>query len=169
LVLAAGAAPDVRYAANLIGARDCRIVLNDTDSGAIEFSTKALAALGDRLVALEGDVVWCAESIEEHGPYDLIVAGGLFDYLDDKWAKKTLSLALNEWLAPGGRLFFTNITTGNPFRLWMTCVADWCVIERSEQDLMRLVASVRTKDVTMRIEREATGLALMANVDLAGG
>jgi hypothetical protein len=67
LVLAAGAAPDVRYAANLVGWREFRIVLNDTDPGAIEFSTKALSCLGDRLVTLEGDVVWCADSIEGQG------------------------------------------------------------------------------------------------------
>ncbi len=169
LVLAAGAAPDVRYAANLLGSRECRIVLNDTDPGALEFSTQALSCLGDRLITLEGDVVWCAESIEEHGPYDLIAAGGLFDYLDDKWAKKTLSLALNDWLAPGGKLFFTNIARGNPFRLWMTCVADWNVIERTEQDLMGLVSSVRTNDISIRIEREATALTLLADVSLGGG
>lgn len=166
LVLAAGASPDVRYAANLLGSRDCRIVLNDTDVGAIEYSTKALSCLGDRLIALEGDVVWCAESIEEHGPYDLIVAGGLFDYLDDKWAKKTLSLALNDWLAPGGAFFFTNIASGNPFRLWMTCVADWHVIERSAEDLVRLVTSATSSEFSIRVEREPTSLALMANVVL---
>lgn len=164
LVLAAGASPDVRYVANVVGSHEFRIVLNDTDPGAIEFSTKALSSLGERLITLEGDVVWCAESIEEHGPYDLIVAGGLFDYLDDKWAKKTLSLALNEWLAPGGRLFFTNIATGNPYRLWMTCVADWFVIERTEQDLTALITTVGDKAARVGIERDATSLALLANV-----
>lgn len=166
LVLAAGAASDVRYATKLVGSREFRIVLNDTDAGAIEFSSQALVGLGERLVTLEGDVVWCTESIEEHGPYDLVVAGGLFDYLDDKWAKKTLSLTLNEWLAPAGKLFFTNIARSNPFRLWMTCVADWNVIERSEQDLIDLVSSVRKNDVTIRVEREATTLALLANVTI---
>jgi extracellular factor (EF) 3-hydroxypalmitic acid methyl ester biosynthesis protein len=164
LVLAAGASPDVRHVANVVGSREFRIVLNDTDPGAIEFSTKALSNLGERLITLEGDVVWCAQSIEEHGPYDLIVAGGLFDYLDDKWSKRTLSLALNEWLAPGGKLFFTNIATGNPYRLWMTCVADWFVIERTEQDLTALITSVGAKDARVDIERDATSLALLASV-----
>jgi hypothetical protein len=123
-----------------------------------------LSGLGERLVTLEGDVVWCAESLEEHGPYDLIVAGGLFDYLDDKWAKKTLTLALNEWLAPGGKLFFTNIATGNPYRLWMTCVADWFVIERTEQELTALVSSVRPNDCRVQIERDTTSLALLVDV-----
>jgi len=166
LVLAAGAAPDVRYAANLIGSREFRIVLNDTDPGAIEFSTQALSRLGDRLVTLEGDLVWCAESIEDHGPYDLIVAGGLFDYLDDKWARKTLSLTLNNWLAPAGKLFFTNIAQANPFRLWMTCVADWNVIERNEQDLLGLVSRACKNEVTIKIERDATSLALLADLSL---
>jgi extracellular factor (EF) 3-hydroxypalmitic acid methyl ester biosynthesis protein len=77
--------------------------------------------------------------------------------------------ALNHWLAPGGKLFFTNIASGNPFRLWMTSVADWNVIERTEQDLTGLVSSVRTNDITIRIEREATSLALLANVGLGSG
>ena len=167
LVLAAGSAPDVRDAAAFIGSRDCRLVLCDTDPDAVARSEQALASLGGRLVTLEGDVVWCSDSIDENGPYDLVVAGGLFDYLDDKWATKTLALVLNEWLAPGGKLYFTNIAAGNPFRLWMTCVADWNVIERTEQDLAKLVSSARASDVSMDIERDATTLAYLVEVALA--
>lgn len=164
LILAAGSSPEMRFASTFVGSRDFRAVLCDTDSGAIEFSKLALSSLGHRVVTLEGDVVWCAESIEEHGPYDLIATGGLFDYLDDKWAKKTLDLILNEWLAPGGKLFFTNLATNNPFRLWMRCVVDWNVIERTEAELRQLIASVRTDGIDVRIELDATSLALMAVV-----
>ena len=166
LILAAGSTPELRYAANFVQTRDFRVVLCDTDPGAIDFSTKALASLGDRVRTLEGDVVWCAESIEEQGPYDLIVAGGLFDYLDDKWAKKTLSLVLGGWLAPGGKLFFTNLATENPFRLWMRCVVNWTVIERTEQDLVELVSSARTSNVAVQVGRDPTTLALLAEVRL---
>lgn len=164
LILAAGSSPEMRFASTFVGSRDFRAVLCDTDSGAIEFSKLALSSLGHRVVTLEGDVVWCAESIEEHGPYDLVATGGLFDYLDDKWAKKTLDLILNEWLAPGGKLFFTNLATNNPFRLWMRCVVDWNVIERTEAELRQLIASVRTDGIDVHIELDATSLALMAVV-----
>jgi len=53
--------------------------------------------------------------------------------------------------------------------LWMTCVADWNVIERDEQDSIGSVSSVHKNDVTIQIEREATSLALLADVTLGGG
>lgn len=169
LILAAGSSPEMRFAKTFMGTRDFRAVICDTDPGAIEFSQVALASLGNRIVTLEGDTVWCAESIEENGPYDLVATGGLFDYLDDKWLRKTLDLILNGWLAPGGKLFFTNLATDNPFRLWMRCVVDWHVIERTEGELRQLLASVRPEGITLRIERDATTLALMALVQLTGG
>jgi len=168
LILAAGASPEMRFVAGLIGERDFRAVLCDSDPGAIEFSKNALLSLGDRVVALEGDVIWCEDEIAEHAPYDLVVAGGLFDYLDDKWAKKTLGPVLNDWLLPGGKLFFTNLATKNPFRLWMRCLVDWNVIERTEQDLVDLVTSVRATGVGVEVERDRTTLALMATVRCAG-
>lgn len=169
LVLAAGCCPELRAAMPFVQSRDFRAVLCDTDSGAIEFSKHALASLGERVVTLEGDVVWCADGIEENGPYDLIATGGLFDYLDDKWAQRTLGLVLNDWLAPGGKLFFTNIATLNPFRLWMRCVVDWNVIERTDSQLRELIAGAYEGAVYIRVERDPTALAHMATVRRAHG
>jgi hypothetical protein len=169
LILAAGSSPELRLATPFVRTRDFRAVLCDTDAGAIACSKQALSSLGDRIVTLEGDVVWCADSIQEHGPYDLIVTGGLFDYLDDKWATKTLDLALNEWLTPGGKLFFTNLATENPFRLWMRCIVDWNVIERTEVQLRQLVAGVRTDRIDVQVQRDPSTLALMAVARLTDG
>jgi O-methyltransferase involved in polyketide biosynthesis len=75
--------------------------------------------------------------VREHGPFDLILAGGLFDYLSDKMIARTLSDAWS-MLAPEGRIVFTNIATGNPFRVWIEYMGDWKLIERSEEDVASL-------------------------------
>lgn len=164
LVLAAGSSPDLQLILDLVATRDFRVVLNDSDPEAIAASLKGLSALGDRVLTLEGNALRCADEIGEQGPYDLVVAGGLFDYLDANWAGQFISRIMNEWLAPTGKFLFTNIAAGNPYRLWMECVTDWEVIERTEQDLRALITSATKTAVRVEVTREATSLTLLASV-----
>ena len=79
-----------------------------------------------------------ARQVRDAGPFDLVVAGGLFDYLPDRWAVATLSRG-RELLVPGGRMLLSNIAGGNPFRPWIEYLADWWLIERDEADVLRLL------------------------------
>jgi extracellular factor (EF) 3-hydroxypalmitic acid methyl ester biosynthesis protein len=162
LVLAAGSSPDLRSILDFVRPRDFQVVLNDSDPEALAFSLRELAPIRDKIVVLEGNALRCAEEILELGPYDLIAAGGLFDYLDTSWASKFVSPIMNEWLASGGSFFFTNIAKGNPYRLWMECVTDWEMIERTEQDLVELVSNASTSKTCVQVTRDATSLTLLA-------
>jgi hypothetical protein len=164
LVLAAGSSPDIRQILDLVVTRNFRIVLNDSDPEALAAALVGLTPIRDKIVALEGNALRCADEIAEQGPYDLIVAGGLFDYLNANWASQFISRAVNEWLAPRGKFFFTNIAAGNPYRLWMECVTDWEMIERTEQDLVALVTGATSETVQVEVTREATTLTLLASV-----
>jgi hypothetical protein len=73
----------------------------------------------------------------------------------------TLSAA-RDLLVPGGRLLFSNIAQGNPFRPWIEYLADWRLIERTEADLRRLLDETGFHANEPRIFRDSTELALLA-------
>ena len=100
--------------------------------------------------------------LPDAGAFDLVVAGGLFDYLPDRWAVATLTAA-GDLLAPGGRLFLSNIARGNPFRPWIEYLADWWLLERDEADLRRLLGQSGFDVERVKVFRDSTGLALLAD------
>jgi extracellular factor (EF) 3-hydroxypalmitic acid methyl ester biosynthesis protein len=66
--------------------------------------------------------------------YDLIYSAGLYDYLDDKVAKK-LSATLFEALKPGGRLVLTNFLKDTHDIGWGEAMMDWFLIYRDQADI----------------------------------
>jgi cyclopropane fatty-acyl-phospholipid synthase-like methyltransferase len=97
-------------------------------------------------------------TFKKRGPFDLIVTGGLFDYLSDKQIKWLLE-KLFESLKTEGRLYFTNIARGNPYRVWMEYLGDWKLLERSEADFTTLIRETDLGTSThLEISRDQTGL-----------
>ncbi len=66
--------------------------------------------------------------------YDLIYSAGLYDYLDDKVAKK-LSATLFHALKPGGRLVLTNFLKDTHDIGWGEAMMDWFLIYRDQADI----------------------------------
>jgi SAM-dependent methyltransferase len=161
LSLACGSSPDIRAILPLAGP-DVSFVLCDGDGAALEFSRRHLHPIADRCRFVQGMVPRVLGRVGAHGPFDLIYAGGLFDYLPDRLASRTLAIA-HRMLAPGGRLIFTNIASGNPFRVWLEYLASWPLIERTETDVRRLCGDAGLG--VARIAREATGLALLIDLE----
>ena len=117
--------------------------------------------IADRCHFVEGFVPRVLRRVARYGPFDLMLAGGLFDYLSDRFITRTLTDAW-QMLAPGGRIVFTNIAVDNPYRVWIEYMADWKLIERSESDLAALC---RTAGVPApQLIRDATSLAIVATV-----
>ena len=143
-------------------------VLVDSDAEALAFARQRLDRLSDRCQFVRGRVprVLTAPALRDaSGQFDLIVAGGLFDYLQDDWAIATLRLA-RRMIAPNGRLILSNIAAGNPFRAWLEYLAEWTLIERQPEDLGRLLAAADFPAEHLHISRDSSGLALMADVRL---
>jgi hypothetical protein len=158
LSLACGSSPDIRAIVPLAGPR-ASFVLCDGDAEALEFSRRQLTPIAERCQFVHGMVPRVLGRAAAHGPFDLVYAGGLFDYLPDRLAERTLAIARRSLLASEGRFVFTNIATGNPFRVWLEYLANWPLIERSDADVRRLctAAGFAAADVI----RDATGLALL--------
>ncbi len=102
--------------------------------------------------------------LARHGPFDLVLASGLFDDLPDRLAELLLCGAWQRLLAPGGRFFFTNLGRRNRYRVWMEYLADWNVIECSDTDLRRLVVAAFCPTARCHIRTEATGLTWLVSV-----
>jgi extracellular factor (EF) 3-hydroxypalmitic acid methyl ester biosynthesis protein len=143
-----------------------RFVLVDADPGALAFARDRLPRLASRCEFVAGTVPRVLSRVLAAGPFDLVVAGGLFDYLPDRWAIATLR-AVRRLLAPGGTLLFSNIAAGNPFRPWIEYLGDWTLIERDEDDLRQLGRQAELPVDTLKVFRDSTSLALMVNVTVA--
>ena len=101
---------------------------------------------------------------EKDNFYQLIVCGGLFDYLDDRVAGMLLR-QLQKKLTSDGKIFLTNIASGNPFRIQMEYMCDWVLIERSESDIERLVKESLSGPFDVICVRDVTGLAILSTIE----
>jgi SAM-dependent methyltransferase len=166
LSIACGSCPDLRSVADDVP-DGAVFVLVDGDANALEFSRHKLGALAEQCRFVQGNVPRVLRRLPREERYDLIFAGGLFDYLPDRFIIRTLHDAWHDLLAPGGRLAFTNIAAGNPFRVWLEYIGSWPLIERSESDLIALCAAAEIP-VAPRVAHEATGLSIIATLTKEG-
>ena len=160
--LACGSCPDLRSMLEQLPSLAGDLWLNDGDRAAIEFSAHALRSIRDRIHFRIGDVLSVARSMPRNA-FDLVLAGGLYDYLDARKATLLLKIAYG-LLVPGGTFFFTNIGEGNPYRPLIEYFGDWKLIERSEEDVYAFCDAAGIPRSNVSIRREETGLALLIEV-----
>jgi SAM-dependent methyltransferase len=113
------------------------VVLTDLDADALALSRTRFEARLRELTCVHGNVLRLANRLRAAGPYDVVVIGGLLDYLPERAARLLLEQAV-AMLAPDGVLGATNLAAGNPWRLMLQLIADWSVLERSEDEMLRL-------------------------------
>ena len=158
LSIACGGSRDLRSIQSLLQAAPVQLFLNDIDAEALAHSVSTLPHLEGKLHSIHANVFSAVRTFKKRGPFDLIVTGGLFDYLSDKQIRWLLE-KLFESLKAGGRLCFTNIARGNPYRVWMEYLGDWKLLERSEADITTLIGETDLETSTqLDISRDQTGL-----------
>lgn len=160
--IACGSCPDLRLIADHLPSLIGDLWLNDLDPDALAFSRLALHEVADRCHFRQADALTFARRLER-GAFDLILAGGLFDYLDERPATLLIQMAYRA-LAPGGTFYFTNIAAGNPYRSLIEYFGNWTLIERTEADLTRYCANAGIPRANITMRREETGLALLVEV-----
>jgi extracellular factor (EF) 3-hydroxypalmitic acid methyl ester biosynthesis protein len=158
LSIACGGSRDLRSIQSLLAAMPVQLLLNDIDADALTYSVINLPHLAGKLQPVHGNVFSAVRKFKAWGQFDLIVAGGLFDYLSDRQIKWLLD-KLARCLKVGGRLCFTNVALRNPYREWMEYLARWELLERSEADFLTLIGEL-SLDISMvaSISRDQTGL-----------
>ena len=144
------------------------VTLNDSDGAALALSEHRLHEMGVATQSLAMNVLGAMRLlVRESQCFDLVLAGGLFDYLDDRTASFVVRTCRRSLLHDGGELFFTNIAAGNPYRPWMDHVASWGLIHRSEDDILSLLPGDQGGATSIR--RDVSGLALLATVNVGWG
>lgn len=167
LILAAGSSPDLRLAQSILSTQRFHVVLLDQDDDALAFGAERLPLLRDRLTLVRRNVVRGLTDVKAHGPFDLVLAGGLFDYLPDRVASLVLRHAREHLLVDGGRVVFTNIGDQNPYRTWIEYLGDWRLIHRSAADLRHLCAQAGFGEAAMSVTFERTRLAAIVSCQAA--
>jgi extracellular factor (EF) 3-hydroxypalmitic acid methyl ester biosynthesis protein len=164
LIIASGAAPDLRLVPAQIVGGGCRLVLNDYDQAALDLAKDLLGPVAGSCTFIPGNVLRAIPALAAQGPYDLVLAGGLFDYLPDRAARFVVGQAITRLCKPGGMFYFSNIGIGNPYRCWAEYVSDWVLIERDEAGVRSLLDDARALIGGIHICRDPTGLSLLTHV-----
>ncbi len=150
-----GTSEDIRKCIEDIRWSNAEITLVDVDQDALAFSMQQLHEIKERITPLHGNIYKLMRGLSDQ--YDLILIGGVFDYLNDKTIISILKSLRNN-LAEDGKVFFTNIDKNNRYRIFMEYLSDWSLIERSESELDELIANAEWPDDSYKITRDKTGL-----------
>lgn len=161
LIMACGSAPDVFSLLDFLQDKDFLIVLNDSDQGALELTRSRLFPILDRCVLIHGNLFYKLREFTKLGPYDLIIAGGLYDYLTDNLAASLLNRNFNDQLKAGGRLFFTNIAKPHHFSMLMKYFVNWILIDRDEKEILKLIKTAEINPEYINITKDLTDLAFL--------
>jgi SAM-dependent methyltransferase len=162
LIVACGGCPDLRMLAHELRSFRGELWLNEIDKEALERSVAQIAQAFPGVKAVPGNVVELLRDAKSLPKFDLIVAGGLFDYLDERVARFVIKGA-HACLRPAGRFFFTNIGR-NPYRPWMEYCGEWVLREREAADLSKLATNSGVPEESVRITQETTGLTYLVEI-----
>lgn len=135
LSIGCGSCLDVRSIQKHIQHKDFSLVLNDLDLDALEFSIKELQLIKDKCTLVNENIIR-SQKVRHLAPYDLIITGGVFDYLNDKTIKLLLRNFRENLMKEDGRFFFTNIKRENPLRTEIEYLGNWNLIERDKEDII---------------------------------
>ncbi|MBS0555822.1 MAG: class I SAM-dependent methyltransferase [Proteobacteria bacterium] len=162
LIVACGGARDLLSVVDEAERANARITFNDIDSDALALCKERFGRLITRF--MPGNAFKMMGELALAGPFDLIVCGGLFDYVPEPFLKRAIPSMIDKLLAEDGALFFTNIAEGNPYRTWMEHFGNWKLIERSEEQIRSLISSRNGSNPVIEITRDSTGLTFLVDV-----
>ncbi|MFH1509906.1 MAG: hypothetical protein ABID67_02050 [Candidatus Nealsonbacteria bacterium] len=157
---AAGASRDIELVQDIIKKTGAKIYLIDSDQNALIDSIARLEKIKNQIETRTVNVFTLPKflkSLVENGQNpDLVFAGGLLDYLNNKLATQFVRMVWDQLKGQDSLFMFTNIAEGNPFRPWIETMANWKLIERSEKEMRELSNLGNSKHQSL--EKDPTGL-----------
>jgi extracellular factor (EF) 3-hydroxypalmitic acid methyl ester biosynthesis protein len=140
------------------------IILNDFEPDALALAATRLRAATCQIRLEPGNILRVSKRLTRFPRFNLVIAGGLFDYLSDKAIILLLRSVHEDLLVPGGVLLFTNLAKGNPWRTLMGHGSNWSLNERTEGQTRELCRDAGIPQSAVFVKREATGLAILTRV-----
>lgn len=164
LSIACGSSPDIRMVQQYLDPEKTEIVLLDSDSEALEYSLKKLSKLKKNIQIINGNIFRHLIQLKDYGEFDLVIIGGLFDYLKDHLVIKILKNIRENNLKPGGKLFFTNISHENIDRIFMEYLANWNLISRNVEDLKSMCQEAGFIDENVKMSMENSKTTFLVDI-----
>lgn len=167
LIIGCGNGYDIRAVQNIIKRSKSEIYLNDIDINAIDFTKNKLdSSTLDHCYFIHENILKLVKNKQLINlKFDMIMFGGVFDYLSDKSVIFLLKNMYKNYLNDSGKILFTNINKGNPFKYWLEYLADWILIERSIYDCYDICIKSNIHGENLKIYSEETGLALITEIN----
>jgi SAM-dependent methyltransferase len=141
------------------------IVLIDRDIKALEFARTRLNSLEGKLQYIQGNVIQAVYKLESTEGFDLVVAGGLFDYLTKPVVKYLIKHIYYYLLKPNGKLIFTNIVKGNPYRPFMEYFGNLTLVERDEEDILDICQQLGLNQQVITLTKDEDNLRLIVEIN----
>lgn len=164
LSLACNSGWDLRKIQHLVTDADATFFLNDHDPEALQYVLGKLSRIVSKCRMVPGNYIRAVKQLKQEAPFDLITTGGICDYLNDRQMEFLIKNTYQDLLASGGTLYLTNVAKGNPYRPWMEYMGSWELLERNEEDLLRLCRSTGCPIDNIRIITEESGLTLLVEI-----
>ncbi len=166
LIVGCESGRNIRNIQNIIKSHDFNIIINDMDQNAISFIKENLNDdILTKCTFIPLNIIKLVKrEMYNYEKFDLILLGGLFDYLNDKSIVCILE-NLHHFLTESGRMIFTNINKGNPFRIWIEYLANWKLIERSQEECLNLCIDSNIALNKIKTYKEETGLSNIIEIN----
>jgi ubiquinone/menaquinone biosynthesis C-methylase UbiE len=164
LSIACGSSPDLEYVQTYLKGNPS-FTLYDYDKDALDYSKNRLAGIKDYCNFRQGNVLRINRDLRDADLFDLVITGGLFDYLNDKVVIKVLNYIWYNLLSKNGMVFFTNMSPDNPDRIWIEYLADWFLITRDEKKIINLCVSTGIPESSISISRDITNCTIMVEAN----
>ncbi len=161
LCLAAGSGLEIATAIALAGANQGRLVVHDTDREALAAARKRLGAAARQCRFVTGNVLQALAEAETLGPFDLVATTGLVDHLADASAAVLLGMLRGRRRlgGPRTRVWFANLCSDHPYRIWLEYFTDWRLVPRSREQIALLLRVAGFRPERCAIDVERCGLA----------
>ena len=163
LIVASGGGIDAWKAQDSLENAHATVVFNDIEEDAINLVKKRCIDSAYEQIFIPGNLFRKRKKFLDFGPYDLILCGGLFDYIEMERISFFIKSLYEKALNSNGKIFFTNLAAGNPYQGFIETVCDWKMIYRSEDDFIKSLTKI-VGEAKIEHWRDETKLAVFYRI-----
>jgi len=155
LAVACGHLREAQHSVAFREGRVGRYIALDSDPLSIKHVHQALGKKG--VTTCEGNVLDLIRERVSFASFDFVYSAGLYDYLEDKLAKR-LTEKLFRMVKPGGVLLIANFQPDHLCAAYIEACCDWWLVYRNEPAMRELLQGIPQEEIDqIRIYPDETG------------